>query len=137
MTIETFIEKKGYTVYKLSKESGISKTTLYDIVSGRSNLFECRVRVVFKIAKTLNCTIEELLKLDPIEYNPAFEKNLPEFLQVDIDFLKDKRHKNCSLMDCYLDETNSSINICEVENIISKEQADYLRKRFLWGDFDD
>ena len=43
---------------------------------------------------------------------------------------KAKRNKT-TLFDCYLDEINSSIDVCEVENLISKEQADYLRKKYL------
>ncbi len=131
MTIQDLLEEKGYTVYRLSKESGISKTTLFDIFSGKSNLLDCRLKNVLKIAKALNVSVEELANLDPILYNPAYEENLPSFLQEDIDLLKDKRNRKKSLYDCYLDETNSSINVCEVENLISKEHADYLRKKFL------
>lgn len=35
------------------------------------------------------------------------------------------------MFDCYLDEANSSINACEIENLISKEQAEYLRNKYL------
>lgn len=45
--------------------------------------------------------------------------------------IKKAKKKNSSLIDCYLDEANSSINVCEIENLISKEHADYLRKKYL------
>lgn len=132
MTLRDLLDEKGYTVYRLSKESGVSKTTLFDIFSGKSNLLDCRLRIVLKICKTLNISVEDIAKLEPIPYIPSYEVNLPSFLQEDIDRLKDRRTRNSSVYDCYLDETNSSINVCEVENLISKEQADYLRNKFLY-----
>ena len=131
MNISDILDKKGYTIYKLSKESGISKTTLFDIFSGKSNILDCRLRVVLKLSKALGVSINDLVSLDPILYNPSYEENLPEFLMKDIKFIKDKRNKNNSLFDCYLDETTSSINVCEIENLISKEQANYLRNKYL------
>ncbi len=131
MNLNDLLDEKGYTVYKLSKETGIAKSTLFDIFSGKSNILDCRLRIILKICDTLKISVDELVKLDPILNNPAFEENLPSFLEEDIEFLKDKRNKSNPLYDCYLDETNSSINVCEVENLISKEQADYLRNKFL------
>ena len=131
MNISDILDKKGYTIYKLSKESGISKTTLFDIFSGKSNILDCRLRVVLKLSKALGVSINDLVSLDPILYNPSYEENLPEFLMKDIKFIKDKRNKNNPLFDCYLDEANSSINVCEIENLISKEQANYLRNKYL------
>ena len=64
-------------------------------------------------------------------YNPVYERNIPVFLGESIDNIKKAKKQQSSLIDCYLDETNSSINVCEVENLISKEQADYLRKKYL------
>ena len=81
-------------------------------------------------------TIPELAikkgKSEPTIYNPTFERNVPKFLLESIENLKKAKRKKSSLLDCYLDETNSSINVCEVEKLISKEQADYLRKKYLY-----
>ncbi len=74
---------------------------------------------------------DDIVELDPVPYNPAYEENLPSFLEEDIAFLRNKRNESNPFYDCYLDETNSSINVCEVENLITKEQADYLRKKYL------
>ena len=84
-----------------------------------------------KLSKALGVSINELVSLEPVLYNPSYEENLPEFLLEDIKFIKNKKNKNNPLYDCYLDETNSSINVCEIENLISKEQADYLRNKYL------
>ena len=75
--------------------------------------------------------LEDLLNNDQEIYNPTYETNISDFLVNSIKNLKKAKRTNSSLLDCYLDETNSSINVCEVENLISKEQADYLRKKYL------
>ena len=131
MTITELLDQKEFTIYKLSKVSGISKTTLFDIFSGKSNILDCRLRVILKLSKALGVSINELVSLEPVLYNPSYEENLPEFLLEDIKFIKNKKNRNNPLYDCYLDETNSSINVCEIENLISKEQAVYLRNKYL------
>ena len=131
MTFGDLLIKKNYTVYRLSKESGVPKTTIFDISSGKSNLLDCSGRNLLKISKCLGVSIEDLLSLDQELYNPTYDKNIPAFLAESIDNIKKAKKKKSSLLDCYLDEANSSINVCEIENFISKEQADYLRKKYL------
>ena len=131
MTFGDLLIKKNYTVYRLSKESGVPKTTIFDISSGKSNLLDCSGRNLLKISECLGVSIEDLLSLDQELYNPTYDKNIPAFLAESIDNIKKAKKKKSSLLDCYLDETNSSINVCEIENLISKEQADYLRKKYL------
>ena len=131
MTFGDLLIKKNYTVYRLSKESGVPKTTIFDISSGKSNLLDCSGRNLLKISECLGVSIEDLLSLDQELYNPTYDKNIPAFLAESIDNIKKAKKKKSSLLDCYLDEANSSINVCEIENFISKEQADYLRKKYL------
>ena len=131
MTFGDLLIKKNYTVYRLSKESGVPKTTIFDISSGKSNLLDCSGRNLLRISKCLGVSIEDLLSLDQELYNPTYDKNIPAFLAESIDKIKKAKKKKSSLLDCYLDEANSSINVCEIENFISKEQADYLRKKYL------
>ncbi len=134
MNINDLLISKDLTVYKLSKLSGIPSSTLEDIFSGKSNLMDCRTRVIVKLSNALNVSIEYLLSLDPVLYNPGYEENLPLFLQEDLKNVKNRKKMKSSLRDCYLDSLTSSINVCEVEQIISKEQANYLRKKYVWGD---
>ena len=86
-----------------------------------------------KIAAALDCDIKELINIEPVLYNSVYEENIPSFLKQNIEFIKNKRNWNNPLFDCYLDEANSSINVCEIENLISREQADYLRNKYLRG----
>ena len=131
MTLNDLLFEKKYTVYKLSKETGIPKSTLFDLFSGKSNLLDCRLRVIVKLSEAFNIQIEDLVKLEPIIYKPIYEENLPEFLYESLKQIKYRKNRNDPLFDSYLDEANSSINVCEIENIISKEQADYLRRKYL------
>ena len=120
MTFGDLLIKKNYTVYRLSKESGVPKTTIFDISSGKSNLLDCSGRNLLKISECLGVSIEDLLSLDQELYNPTYDKNIPAFLAESIDNIKKAKKKKSSLLDCYLDEANSSINVCEIENLISK-----------------
>ena len=72
-----------------------------------------------------------MIQLESTIYNPAFERNVPKFLLDSFENIKKAKRRKSSLLDCYQDEANSSINVCEVENLISKEQAEYLRKKYL------
>ena len=131
MTFRDLLIKNNLTVYKLSKDSGVPRTTVFDISSGKSNILDCSGRNLLKLSKSLGVSIEALLNLEQELYNPGYDKNIPIFLAESINNIKKAKKKKSSLIDCYLDEAKSSINVCEVENLISKEQADYLRKKYL------
>ena len=127
------LNEMNLSIYKLSLESGIAKSTLNDIFIGKSSLYDCSGKTLLSIASVLGISIEELLSLKQEDYKIEYERNLPDFLQDGIEKLKkSKRHKD-SFYDCYLMEVNSSINVCEVEHIISSDQANYLRNKFLWS----
>ena len=131
MTFNDLLIERNITIYKLSQKSSVPKTTLFDIASGKTNIMDCSGRNLLKISKALNVSIEQLLELKQVVYNLAYEKDLPIFLAEGIKNLKRAKREHSSIVDCYLDEVNSSINVCEVENLISKEQASYLRKKYL------
>ena len=64
------------------------------------------------------------------------ERDLPEYLQRSLaqwvraqNLLKQGEHY--TMMDCDWCELNSDINVAEVENEISTEQANYLREKYL------
>lgn len=62
------------------------------------------------------------------------EKNLPIYLQKDIDALREGYKKQVSYIDCLMDEVQGSINSAEIDGVITEEQAIYLRKKYLYGD---
>ena len=127
MTFLDLLSEKKTTVYSLSIDSGIPRTTLSDIASGKADILKCSGKTLLAISKSLNVSIEDLLSLEREEAKTL----LPGFL---LDSIKEYRkaiRKDSTLIDCYSDQLNSSINVAEVENLISKEQANRLRKRYF------
>ena len=127
MTFLDLLAEKKLTVYSLSLESGVPKTTLTDISSGKADILECSGKTLLAISKTLNVSIEELLSLEREESKTL----LPKFLLDSISDYRKAIRKGSTLIDCYSDQLNSSINVAEVEHLISKEQANRLRARYF------
>lgn len=125
------IKKLNLSVYYISKRSGIPQSTLSDIITGKSKLLDCTGKTLLLLSKELNISIEELLNLEQDEYNISLEENIPQLINNSIAKLKRARRYNSDFIDCYELELNSNINICEIEQLISKEQANYLRKKYL------
>ena len=55
------------TIYRLSQLSGIPKTTLTDLDSGKTSLLDASGKTLLGISKALKVRIEELLELEPEE----------------------------------------------------------------------
>lgn len=127
MTFLDLLSEKKTTVYSLSIYSGIPRTTLTDIASGKADILECSGKTLLAISKSLNVSIEDLLSLEREESKTL----LPGFLLDSINQYRKAIRKDSTLIDCYSDELNSSINVAEVENLISKEQANRLRSRYF------
>jgi len=60
------------------------------------------------------------------------EKDLPSFLQYDLDELIQGIKDNASHFDCLWSELSGSINSAFYDSQISNEQAEYLRKTYLY-----
>lgn len=130
MTFLDLLSEKKTTVYSLSRDSGIPRTTLTDIASGKADLLECSGKTLLAISKSLHVSIEDLLSLEREETKTS----LPGFLLDSINEYRKAIRKDSTLIDCYSDQLNSSINVAEVENLISKEQANRLRARYFGRD---
>ena len=127
MTFLDLLAEQKTTVYSLSIDSGVPKTTLTDIASGKADILECTGKTLLAISKSLHISIEELLSLEREEAKTL----LPGFLLDSISEYRKAIRKGSTLIDCYSDQLNSSINIAEVEHLISKEQANRLRARYF------
>ena len=127
MTFLDLLSEKKTTVYSLSIDSGIPRTTLTDIASGKADILECSGKTLLAVSKSLNVSIEDLLSLEREEAKTL----LPGFLRDSIKEYRKAIRKDSTLIDCYSDQLNSSINVAEVENLISKEQANRLRTRYF------
>lgn len=127
MTFLDLLAEQKTTVYSLSIDSGVPKTTLTDIASGKADILECTGKTLLAISKSLHISIEKLLSLEREEAKTL----LPGFLLDSISEYRKAIRKGSTLIDCYSDQLNSSINVAEVEHLISKEQANRLRARYF------
>ena len=127
MTFLDLLAEQKTTVYSLSINSGVPKTTLTDIASGKADILECSGKTLLAISKSLHISIEELLSLEREEAKTL----LPGFLWDSISEYRKAIRKGSTLIDCYSDQLNRSINVAEVEHLISKEQANRLRARYF------
>ena len=145
MNLRTMLSERNMSMYRLAKISGVPNTTVIDICSGKSSIEGCNAGTVLRLAKALNCSMEELMTLDMSNYymqtglpkNDAYlEKGLPSYLANSLDAMKrsweieDNGGRDMH-WDAYWCELNADINAAENEQSISKEQAWYLRRNYL------
>ena len=71
MITELMMQKK-YSIYRLSKNSGVPYTTVNDICSGKAQLEKCSGETIYKLAKELGVSMETLLE-PCINKRSAFE----------------------------------------------------------------
>jgi len=145
MTLQTILSQKHMSMYRLSKLSGIPKTTVIDICSGKSSIGGCNAKTVFELSKALNISMEELMQIDNADYdqdtgkpknNAYLEKGLPKYLSNSISSMKksweiEDSGKRDVHWDIYWCSLNADINSAETEQEISSEQAWYLRHKYL------
>ena len=61
MKLMSLLKEKQLSVYQCAKESHVPYTTLSDIVKGKTRIEKCTAETIYKLAKTLHVTMEELL----------------------------------------------------------------------------
>ncbi len=61
MTLRDSLQEQNITIYRLSKKSGLPYATVNDICNGKTRLENCTAETVFKLARALNVSMEELL----------------------------------------------------------------------------
>ncbi|MCL2696871.1 MAG: helix-turn-helix transcriptional regulator [Oscillospiraceae bacterium] len=72
MDLNLVLKEKNISKYKLSKISGIPFTTVSEITTGKSKIKNCTGETLYKLAKALNVTMEDLLS-ECMENRPEFE----------------------------------------------------------------
>ena len=96
MLINDQMIRMNMTKYRLSKESGVSQTTINDICNGKAKIDKCAAGTLYRIAKALGITIEAILESceNEDDYRCAFEtfkSNICHHVKDmgDIDFMLD------------------------------------------------
>ena len=141
MSLQEYLDSRNITKYHLSQISGVPKTTVIDICSGKSSLKKCSAYTVQQLAIALGCTMEYILSLDAPDNGLPKSKRylecaLPPYLRTSLDRMIaswkiiDSGKKDYH-WDMYWSELNADINSAEVEQEISAEQAWYLRETYL------
>jgi len=93
MNINDLLKQKNLSKYKLSKDSGVSFTTVSEITTGKTNIKNCTGDTLYRLSKSLDVTMEDLLA-DSMEYRQSFEiykSNICHMVKDmgDIDFIID------------------------------------------------
>ena len=145
MNLQTILTEKQMTMYRLSKVSGVAKTTVIDICSGKSSIGGCNADTVLRLSRALDCTMEELMQIDNADYDrntgkpkdeSYLEKGLPEYLSkslcamIEAWKIEDNGKRDLHF-DIYWCDLNADINSAETEQEISSEQAWHLRRKYL------
>lgn len=98
MNLQELIENNNYTIYRFSKESGIPKTTLLDLCSGKTSIYKSQAITIKKIANTLGVSMEYLMSLENTSKD-YLEFNIPDFLKDSINLFN--KNIKTSLYDIY------------------------------------
>ena len=61
MNISELLKRKKCSMYRLAKDTNIPYSAIHDICSGKAKLTNCTAGVVYKIAKRLNVSMEDLI----------------------------------------------------------------------------
>ena len=138
MTIQQILQDMKMSRYRLSKISGIPWATLADIYSGKTHLERCGAGTLSKLSRALGLSIEELLALETEQEKRTvsdkktyLETGLSENIQKAIkDYLKGEKEQ-VLFLDCLWNELYGAINADLWAGIITEEQANYLREKYL------
>lgn len=57
------LQEKKISVYKLSEMSNVPYTTVNELVNGKKNINDCKVKTIQSLASCLNLTVTSLLGL--------------------------------------------------------------------------
>lgn len=59
--LATVLKNRNLTMYQCAKLSGIPYTTISEVVRGKTRIEKCSAETVYRLAKVLNLTMEELM----------------------------------------------------------------------------
>lgn len=136
MTIWQRLDELNISRYQLSKACGLPWAAVSDICCGKLPLSQCDNGMLDRLATSLQLSIQALLDLEPGPQGgqPDLEAGLPGFLRKSIHDLRQGELEQVSYLDCLYDDLYGSINSAQWGGEITKEQADELRKKYLFGE---
>lgn len=76
MTMQSMLRDRNMSMYRLSKISGVPKTTVIDICSGKSSIEGCNAKTVLQLSKALGCSMEDLMSIDAERHEKPNQETL-------------------------------------------------------------
>ena len=140
MTIWERLDQMNLSRYQLARACGLSWAEVSDLCTGKQPLSQCGDETLEKLAQAMGLSRQAMLELEtgPRELALDPESGLPGFLRQSIDSLLQGKLDQVSYLDCLYDDLYGSINAAQWGGEITREQADYLRKKYLFsGDEED
>jgi len=135
-----FLEQRKITPYKLVRHSDVPEQTVMDICTGNSLPKDLPEAILLRLSDILGCGTEELLALSappPEDIEDGYPlRALPPWLIESIVRMQESWARLDQGMedmrwDAWWCDLNASINIAEVERLISPGHARYLREKYL------
>lgn len=121
-----------YQMYEDELETDLKNLIINNKIS--ENLFNKLMKKYGRYIRKLKQGDDDMNYLSEQEILELKEKSLPKFLLHDIEEIKKyKNDKNCTFFDCLKDELYGSINAAQIDGIITKDFADYLRNKYLYN----
>jgi len=140
MTIWERLDQMNLSRYQLARACGLSWAEVSDLCMGKQPLSQCGEETLERLAQAMGLSRQELLELETGPQALALdpESGLPGFVRQSIDNLLQGELEQVSHLDCLYDDLYGSINAAQWGGDITREQADYLRKKYLFnGDEED
>ncbi len=130
------------TQYRLSVVSGVPRTTIVDICSGRTLIKNSSGDTLYKLAKSLKVSMEYLIELDQPDEIDKITKMPKDESYLEIDLPKKIKHalngykrafvnNNLGGIEYYLSILTSEIKSSFIKQEITRKQYDYLFKKYL------
>jgi len=147
MNFEQLLLSKEVSVNKLSKLSGVARTTILDMVRGRSDIRKASGITLYKIAKSLGITMEKIIELDsPYERDSKtgkpkdlsyYEYSVNDNLAHILHNLKNAIYtKNILQQSYWRDLLLEEITSLRRRDEIGMDSYEYFREKYLGGNND-
>lgn len=139
MTIWERLEQLNLSRYQLAQACGLSWAEVSGLCMGKQPLSQCGEETLERLAQAMGLSRQELLELETGPQALALdpESGLPGFVRRSIDNLLQGELEQVSHLDCLYDDLYGSINAAQWGGDITREQADYLRKKYLFGECEE
>jgi len=139
MNLANFLNERNISIYALSKSSGVPYATCYNLAKGKSDIEECRVSTIKKIASALGVSPSEIIEgtlpavkkhniiCDSVSLDPL---SLPDSLRVYVFELERLDEKRDSLFYATAESMLTEADREEHEGLISRATLEKLYLKY-------